>query len=91
MSERLKKDVFILRLFLRAFGIAVLFVIGALGGPGTYIGKEDKADGNHRYQYHHPYVVFSLHQDRLQWTGVQLLDEVIYNLLQVGKKLPLDI
>lgn len=65
MSEGLKKDVFILHLFLRTFGFAVLFVIGALGGPGAYIGKEDEAGGNQRYQYHHPYVVSSLHQDRL--------------------------
>ena len=65
MSKGLKKDVFILHLFLRTFGVAVLLVIGALGGPGAYIGEEDKADGNQRYQYHHPYVVFSLHQDRL--------------------------
>jgi hypothetical protein len=91
MREGFKKDVFILHLFLRAFGFAVLFVFGALGGPGAYIGEKDKTDGNQRYQYHHPYVVSSLHQDRFQWTGVHLLDEVIYNLLQVGKKLLLDI
>ena len=65
MSKRLKEDVFSLRLFLRAFGFAVLLVFGALGGPGAYIGEEDKAGGNQRYQYHHPYVMSSLHQDRL--------------------------
>lgn len=74
MRERLKEDIFVLHLFLPAFRIAVFLVIGALGGSGAYIGKEDKAEGNQRYQYHHPYVVSSLHQDRLSIDGPWPID-----------------